>query len=460
MGILQNRFAITLKVGDLPPYFDGMVVDGQDEMETGVALEDEYGYEARRVYCIMVVNRALKGYFQRATTPIYSSDLLNAEGAPIGEILYARSVFVKFDLIAQKLGIPDLVQRLRSTTDSVPIIDGTSLTLEDFYRYPDGMRGDLIPDLNSHSTGSFTVGTTGADFPTWVSACADIANLTGNLTYTQIDVTTETVGAALSKALAGYTLKFTSDTSPLGKFASGRITSISATTVHCFTLTVTAASASSFIIERLNIKKTGIASAAWVVFLLTGAATNGIITFRDSLINCDGKHGYCIDQAGGPINAYNIVNANALTAGLYLTANSASIFENITNRACVSGANANSKTGTFKNIASFGNTTADFSNTASLTAFTKCASGDANGSEAGLRSLTEANEMISTDITNANFMRVKGGGKCANGGAATGIAANTYGVRGNTRPRATSYYSIGADELNNAAALFQMMRSK
>jgi hypothetical protein len=72
------------------------------------------------------------------------------------------------------------------------------------------------------------------------------------------------------------------------------------------------------------------------------------------------------------------------------------------------------------------------------------------GSANNNTSIVLANELDSTDPTNADFAKVKAGGVCEAGGLAPLITQNTLGIRGNARPHSGSY-SIGADEYETAA---------
>lgn len=66
---------------------------------------------------------------------------------------------------------------------------------------------DLIFDANSVSSGNFNVGLLG-DYATWSTAYADIANLTGDLTFTAISITTETGLSVCTESVGIYTLRF------------------------------------------------------------------------------------------------------------------------------------------------------------------------------------------------------------------------------------------------------------
>lgn len=74
---------------------------------------------------------------------------------------------------------------------------------------------------------------------------------------------------------------------------------------------------------------------------------------------------------------------------------------------------------------------------------------DANwksGSSGNVTGIILANEFVTTNPADANFVRVKSGGSLDDGGIAPWITENVTGIRGNDRPHDVSDYSIGADE--------------
>lgn len=310
----------------------------------------------------------------------------------------------------------------------------------------------------SISAGTCTIGA-GGDAPnylTWAAFKADLAaTLTGDLTATQVADTTETDPSAFTTALAGYTLRLTSDTNPLGNFTAGRISTYTSSTAGALKFTCTSASSGAkIILNNLNYKMGG---TGVTVYTFLSNTTNITHQVYDCLVNGGGRRliGLQANAANCVVQVYNYVAANstsasaaAHTVGLLLSScHSSSIiencsFHNFTQTSTGYGVglwNYINSTCVIKNIASFSNEkdyaygTGATGGLGSATA-SKCASSDATGSEVALQSLVAADEFESLDIASADFLKLKSTATMKNIGTTPSIGANTYGIRGGVRP--------------------------
>jgi hypothetical protein len=444
--MILNRFGIIFKVGDNEPFRDGMPVCAIDELEWGETLETIISRFTTRVFCCIEMDRKFKSLmpvFLSPVPPIGNLDIM-------AQSEYVRPVRVDYSALETKLNIPGLETTLRSTVDSPGIINGVGLSLEDFIDVRNGLPVDKQYDLNSVSSGSYTVGTS-LNYATWALALADIANLTGDLTFTQQTNITESAAAVMNKNLAGHVLTFTTDQSHLGVQAQGRLKTDNFTTAWAWDISI--GTGGTLNLSNLNIKRQ-LASATDCGSLLLRASTgNTTATWKDILIDGIAKATYGIYflSANLTVNLFNAIIANCQGTGsqasVFVSAvNAASIFHNITIHSAASsghiGIQGLGSGCSAINCAVFGEPTcyAGISGT-----YSKCASSDTSGSESGLRSLTELNQVVSADITSADSFKVKKGGICYDGGSNTVIAGNNHGIRGNTRPHGVKF-SIGADE--------------
>jgi hypothetical protein len=310
--------------------------------------------------------------------------------------------------------------------------------------------------------GSFTVGT-GADYASWDLAIADIdATLTGDLTFTQIAAVPADGGTAAAKAvaLAGFTLKLTSDTPHLGRPAAGHLTSLTgaADSNHIIPLQVTGTG--KLEIEQLNLRRTGTPTASNSIDVETQGPD---VDIHDCIAISSATAGTTIGVktvggvgagSGTDINVWNCAISGFTTGGSLAAGNSSVLtVENCTVWDCATNIDAASSDGTFINNVAFDQTaTADFANTGSATG-TNNASEDAtagdgnwNTGTGNITTIVPGTEFVSVLTSSADMVKVASGGSLDDGGTTTTITANTTGIRGNARP-GDANYSIGADEL-------------
>lgn len=476
-----DRVALIFKVGDQvtagASYLglkDGMPICYIDEAEWGLSLDDILSSNMYRVFSCVQVNRKLLPKIKTWLSPVGVSILTGMDG---GQIIkpaeYAeRPVVLPFADLEKATGITDLEMKLRSRDDVVPLINGTLIGEEAFRDAKLFMSEKPIEDLNAISSGSYTVGAS-QNYATWALFGADLTTLVGNLTGTQKTAITETAICNINIALAGYALTLTSDTNPLGNFGAGWLITANMALIQygVFEIACSSAVAGGKInISKLNVKKgTGAITTYGCLLDMLTATSNISYNISDSIFNGNGLDLINVRSYAGnpvtPINIFNCVSVNAVGGasgygvGFVFASPTSLVMENCTAYGNT-GATA-AKTGgmwnysnsalTFKNNASFGNTKDyTYATTSALglggTTASKCASSDSSGSEAGLRSLTAANQFQSLTLADGDpFLKLKVGSALLGAGAAPGIAANTYGIRGNKRPHG-ALYSIGADE--------------
>ena len=255
-------------------------------------------------------------------------------------------------------GIDDIESRVH-TDEALPILNGLLLSADDF---DDAslLSNDLeFRDVMAISTGSATVGAGGGapNYLTWVLAIADIANLTGNLTFTQVNNTSENAVAIIEETLGGFTLDLTSDTPTLGNSNSGWLIDI-AHDDHM--IQWRHEGAGTTYTRNLRFKRTvagssTIKAAIYIANIATGF--NGYIYNNIVDGNSLAGEGIRLNDDDPVICVYNNMVYNAVTGLGVNVSNVSSKIENNAVTGCTSGINANAKNLTFLNNAIMGNTT-------------------------------------------------------------------------------------------------------
>ena len=332
------------------------------------------------------------------------------------------------------------------------------------------------------ASGSYTVGTTGADYSSW-QICADsvAATLTGNLTLTQIDTTLDTAHASFGSNLAGYTLTIQSNKSSKGCVDSGWIAKYTGATNYKGFLNITASSTvagAKVVVKNMNIKIASTSVAQnWVAGIHSAVNDADVVTIVNDCIvnqNVNSKKVFCYVFGTGvsatKIQMYNCVGLQGGVStgtqydgrGVWLgTTDTSSRIENCTfyGFSATSGVGfynySNSKI-TVKNVASFNCTYADYaygpgaSKGQGAMLSERCASSDTTGN-VGFKSLSAMVQFVDTATNSVNLFKVRRGAVLDTGGVAPALAANTTGIRGNTRPNNLGLYSIGADNVSDTA---------
>jgi hypothetical protein len=457
-----DRVMIALAVGDNGPVKrHGMVMSYLSEAEWGLGLHKIITRNTRPAYAFMFVNPKIIPLIKRHLGAIHRrSAILNTMGEPITHLIAAHGMYVDYWELGRALGMPFLAEEIQQARDTVMVLDGTQLGHEVFHYYATGIPArELVYDRYAIYTGLYTIGVS-KNYATPDLFLADLGGLTGDLTgQVQTACTQTAAGATPSFLTNGHTLTLNSDVAPYGNFQNGRIVSYSGDAT-CISLTVAnSGSVGGIVINDLNYLATGTLTAdRGLVYGNVGGKDGTILVIKNCLFNAQSKRfaiSFYPDGSAWRFSCYNCVALSLTPTGAYgafqcfstaTNPNSGNIFENCIAYGCKYGFSGISKNYKLNNCASFAPVTADYYLTASLGVFAKCASSDTTGSAAALRSLTFANEFMSADPTLSTAFKVKYGGQCYNGGAAPIVTENTYGVRHNPRPHATSTYSIGADE--------------
>ena len=317
------------------------------------------------------------------------------------------------------------------------------------------------------STGSFTVGTA-ADYGTWQAAFADIVNgsLSGDLTFTQISDTTETARSIPpgSINLNGHNLTFQSDTPHEGNPTAGWWININyAMTDDAFELTVTGASG-LLEVKDLKFKRLSTAgAAAQSMFSCSGGATGPSIHLHDLLLDFNGQGagtGLTAARTGNnpTVHIWNCVIWGGGDNGIlvaWIPKDLCRVENNVvreTDTQCFNVSGDATYGGHFYNNlavpASGAGYPASSGGIAASNNGTSLGAVETGGAN-NVVDVVEADEFVSLDDTNSDFMKVKAGRLDTEGVTPT-IADNDFGNRGNARPGADAAVSIGADELEVA----------
>ena len=291
----------------------------------------------------------------------------------------------------------------------------------------------------SVSQGSYTFGTVTSDYATWELAIADLAfPLTGDLTLTGEADATITTGFFVNDVnLAGHTLTFDG-----GGYSYQHNTGESLIRID-----EPKGADSQVIIQNWKIKRLVDASPTFhgIVYIYRPQVNSQIFTIRDCSFDMNDKKGHGIiliyNLGGVAATTYitNVVSWGCTTgsdslgsayAGITYYDDGFSTYVNCDAENCTIydcegvGFEVGSGQGDLKNVACFDNGT-DFANTGSLNLFSKCASSDATGSEAGLRNLTAADCFESLTDTDADFLYPKTTGDLYGAGANVSIPGHT-----------------------------------
>ena len=306
-------------------------------------------------------------------------------------------------------------------------------------------------DRNAVSAGEYTVGTgVGDHYPSWTAAYADIANLTANLTFNQTSNLLLAATATITETLGAFTFTCTSSNPHWGDPTAGWTTRVNG---NIAMFDIRCGGPGTVEIEHLYYIQQS-AAAASTVIVFTGIA--GLITANMHDLLFDGAD----QNAGGAIvpfdngvtvSVYNVVIWGFSLVGgrgIWVLNMTISEFNNVTIYNCAIGVENDSYANRYTSCAFFG-CGANFANNANS------ASDNCGTDKAAFGAFTDnnpqinlvlADEFVSSDSAESNFMRCAVGGSLATNGTDPTIAANVLGIRGNARPHSPGVISIGADE--------------
>jgi hypothetical protein len=392
---------------------------------------------------------------REACAPVEAYD---DKGEPDTTLWRARKGYIEPADIATKIGKSELDADWKEKDTSVEpqyvLNFDTTTDLKDSTK-KDFLASPVVADKNAVAQGDYDVGT-GGDYSTWANAYADIANLTGDLTFTQISDVTETAIASITEGLGGYTFTCTVGNNDwhYGNTARGYVIDVAHDT-HMFfyqcegpgatvssqfrgVRTVSAANPTRSFIIVYNVSTSfdmRIEKILWDGGGLDGTGvaisddTPSVYVYACQIWDCIGTGIDAIDMTNN-----NIVENN-------------SIIES--NR----GINCRDQTGIYRRNACYDNDTADFDRTGIATGYAN-ASSDATAADAnwdtGDKNLTNqvaADDFLSTDDTNSSFLDIDANSDLAEAGVTTILSDHTTGIRGRARPTSNGTVSIGAAEI-------------
>lgn len=447
---------------DFPAY---MPVDYIDPLEWGLRAEDIFKRsDCGRIYTYIAIPRSKKDTI---------INVLSGYGTPEDGFRYkARKALINLDRVGVLHGIPDLEAQSNNPYKQMPIIYAPKFDASCLFdiRNEKITKLGYIKDEHTVSSGSYTVGG-GVTYLTWAAAFTDIANLTGNLTFTQISAVTETAAHTITENLASNTLNITSTLDHKGNPNSGYITTAINNSFY-----ISPEGPGTVNVSKLYIVKSGINQLSLLAAAVTTGFTLNIFNNLHDSKEYAGSWGIFLNDVDIIANIYN----NKIWGGRYTgggglliqALSASSIVENNTIYDCTGGVVNTSQAVTYRNnlILDQYTTYACWSGLTNAIGRNNCSfdtTGDdadfTGGGSGNISSITDLNEVQSVTDTDATFLDVRTDATNANdGGVAVSIAGNTAGIEGNVRPRTDGTYSQGASQwasaLGGVTALFRYFK--
>jgi len=382
-----------------------------------------------------------------------------ADGAVDKKTYLARMAAIDIAEVERVAGISGLSADMASA-EIIPELDLTAGS-EKLIKVPT-LQAPTVRDVMSVSSGAYGVGS-GDDYSDWISARADIANLTNDLSFTQSSAFTLNGGSNISESLNGHALTFDSDTPPAGDPTSGLITSID---YEGYLFGDFQEGAGETVYEGLYWKRILAGSNEDASCITTSSVSTGFdLVIRKCMIDGNGHIGCGVRAADADVTHYiynNVIwsfdGASGDAYGLHLDAlHSSSVIENNTiysiGGTSSAGIDAENNACTIRNNAVY-DCTSCFLAVGSATGNNNAASdttgedGDFSSGSGNQSSRSAATDFESTTDTVAAFLNIASGGGLKYAGNATILGGNTTGIRGNTRPVSGENPSIGAAEVN------------
>jgi len=452
----MDRVALIVKIGDQPTASgkkhlgmkEGMPICYIDEKDWGLSLEKIMSPDMHRIFACIQVDRKKLPFIKKMLKPL----------GGVKNMTRQRKKYIKLKTLERETGIVDLESKLRHRVTKVPLINGMGLT-DDLWKGAEGTpEGIENFDINQITAGAATIGVAGT-YATWALGFADLGNLTGNLTFTQISNVVEVAATVTTENLAGNTFRNTSDWSHNGDPTRGwRIAYNNGATGLIF---CEMEGPGTYIVENLYVVAGAVGNnGALVFFRNIGTAFD--FHLCDNLFNCNAL----FDQGVKPSSAipvfymynnaiWDTANAGGIGAGfsLSLALNANSRVENnviyggvrtcwdLINRAAVLTNNYgfNGGGGTFTNIGAATGTNNLADNAQPIDAAWLVGVGNIINAVTGLcvQSINDAQ---------ANFLDIVEGGTLDGAGILNTIAARVTGIRGRVVPGPTGT-SVGTAEI-------------
>jgi len=357
---------------------------------------------------------------------------------------------VDFNDLAVAINEPDLADSFQ-VKDRMIVRD--AIDLRTYIKDKKDVSNPVILDRFAASIGDSSVGTAGA-YATFAAAFADIANLTGDLTFTQISDVTETGTSLITEDLGGFTFTVKSNTPHNGDPTQGWVLSNN-TTGDLFSFQQEGPGVTD--VYGLHIKRIteGASTQSELIYTVT-ISTGFTFNAHDLLLDGQTYQGgaFRLRDADCNYNVWNCVlwdfdDTDNYGAFRCQEVNPATTkIENITINNAEIGISNTSLAVTYKNIVLFNCNDNVYQNTNSIgtNCATDAADTDFETENNPLENLTPANEFASLDDTQSNFLDIEGSttGSLIDAGTNAQIAADTLGIRG--RAREDGDVSIGAAE--------------
>lgn len=317
----------------------------------------------------------------------------------------------------------------------VEIQDGKAFAIdESWVKKKDFVGLPLVTDNNAWSGGTATIGS-GKTYTLFTLACADLNNggMTSNAIFRLETAITEAGACSMSQNMGTYNLRLTSDLPCGGDITTGRkITYTGTASLFPMAFTI----CPMIEIDSLLINVTGNMDYNAVFYVTNLAGFTGYDYIHDNMVYYTGGGTGCgfslYDTSPQHRIVGNIVSGAAGTIGVgyrILVADSGDIVENNVAIACKTGFDCFNQAHNMVNNFAFTCSTIGFANKGSLTTDSKNASTDTSGSEAGLRSLTVADQVESSTIGDgATYCQPKTTGALGNGVAPTYMTTYINGV--------------------------------
>lgn len=294
--------------------------------------------------------------------------------------------------------VPTGVESLHETGTTVTITghndyyNGVSITAgkEDI-----GAKGN---PLRAWTGGNVTVGS-GGTYTSWKQLTDFTGTFASNGTATALEASVQTVDITFVNDVGNYEMTLDGDGYGFDHSSTR------------FGFIIQPTSTGKVYVKNFSFTRSTGASSAYAAVIIGGASNSGTVYLIDNIFNAGGYScsGYRINNSAPIVYMYNniLYNSGVSSKGVVVDSsdgNVSSIYENNVIFDFAEGFDMNSNTGTLKNNSCFDNSTRDYSDVGSLTAFDKCASSDTTGSEAGLRNLVAATVFQSLTDTDENFL--------------------------------------------------------
>ena len=399
----------------------------------------------------LIVNRNLIPWLKEICTPV-SDGLEESSGLAINEKFKRERKYVFKDSIFKTLVKDNKIDSKMAGPGFIPAIDVTDQDLTKFVKHSENIdwsRKRPKLDVKAVTSGTYTFGTGGGDDYVTASACAaDCGTQTAELNFNMNSDVTETATATFNHDDGGFDLNIGSTNPHSGVVTDGFTQSVGHSGIN-FRLDVTGAGTAY--VSDFYIKRTvTVSSANRALIWVQSSASSAVI--HDMFLNADGFGGVGLylynSNAAYDRWAYNCVVWDC-AIGVKNGSNSSSkgsAFENIYIRNCsTAGLDNAARGGKYRNIFSASNTT-DYANTTSATGDGISATDTTDFGTGSNGSLTEADEVLSTDDTSADFGHLKSGGTNEGGGVVP-----TYAVVDMAGITYASAYPVGPFMLSLAA---------